>query len=83
MGAQTHSTAQTSQHVNGLTRFIPILAWLPRYDRSGCAAMRPALPSWRCRSEGMTAELAECRRRHFLCRPAALLLYAILGTSAS
>jgi uncharacterized membrane protein len=34
MATRTDSSAQTSQQLNGLTRFIPILSWLPRYDRS-------------------------------------------------
>src|SRR5512143_1856886 len=33
MVTRTNTSAQTSQRVNGLTRFIPILAWLPHYDR--------------------------------------------------
>jgi MFS superfamily sulfate permease-like transporter len=28
------TTIRTSQRANRLTRFIPIVAWLPRYDRA-------------------------------------------------
>ena len=28
------TTIRASQRANGLTRFIPMLAWLPRYDRA-------------------------------------------------
>src|SRR5512144_1946186 len=34
MATRTNSSAQGSKRANGLMRFIPILAWLPRYDRA-------------------------------------------------
>src|SRR5512147_329576 len=34
MATRPQSNIQNPQHVNRLTRFIPILSWLPRYDRS-------------------------------------------------
>ena len=34
MATRPQSNIQNPQHVNRLTRFIPILSWLPHYDRS-------------------------------------------------
>ena len=34
MATITGPSAQTAQHGNLLTRFFPILSWLPHYDRS-------------------------------------------------
>jgi len=85
MAGITSSSAQTAQHVNTLTRFIPILSWLPHYDRSwlrgdviaGVTIVALLVP------EGMAyAELAGMPPETiFYAAPAALLLYAILGTS--
>src|SRR5512143_2791539 len=33
MVTRTNTSAQTSQRVNGLTRYLPISGWLPKYDR--------------------------------------------------
>src|SRR5512139_2485244 len=85
MATRTNSSAQTAQHENILTRFIPILAWLPHYDRSwlrgdiiaGITVVALLVP------EGMAyAELAGMPPETiFYAAAAALLLYAIRGTS--
>src|SRR5512139_2484676 len=85
MATITTSSAQTAQHANLLTRFIPILAWLPHYDRSwlrgdiiaGITVAAPLVPQGMAYAElaGMPPEAI------FYAAPAALVLYAILGTS--
>jgi SulP family sulfate permease len=79
----THT--QTAEPATGIRRFIPILSWLPRYDRSwlrtdiiaGITVVALLVP------EGMAyAELAGMPPETiFYAAPAALLLYAIFGTS--
>lgn len=76
---------RTTENATALARLLPILSWLPRYDRSwlrpdviaGITVVALLVP------EGMAyAELAGMPPETiFYAAPAALLLYAIFGTS--
>src|SRR5512136_2579316 len=85
MATRTSNSAQTSQRVNGLTRFIPILSWLPRYDRAWLTIdVIAGLTLW-----GMVVPEAMAYAGIAGLPPqaglytllAALLVYALLGTS--
>src|SRR5512136_2317711 len=85
MAAKTSSSAQASQRANGLMRFLPILAWLPRYDRAWLTIdVIAGLTLW-----GMVVPEAMAYAGIAGLPPqaglytllAALLVYALLGTS--
>ncbi len=78
-------TVQTAEPARGLSRFFPILTWLPTYQRAwlrvdfiaGLTILALLIP------EGMAyAELAGLPpQTAFYAAPIGLLLYAIFGTS--
>jgi high affinity sulfate transporter 1 len=85
MTTSTTSSTQTSQHATGLTRFIPILSWLPRYDRTWLAVdVIAGLTLWglvvpEAMAYAGIAGLPPQAGLYTLL--AALLVYALLGTS--
>ena len=85
MTTSTNSKTQTSQHVNGLTRYIPILSWLPRYDRTWLTVdVIAGLTLWglvvpEAMAYAGIAGLPPQAGLYTLL--AALLVYALLGTS--
>jgi high affinity sulfate transporter 1 len=77
--------SQTSERLAGLTRFVPVLSWLPRYDRGWLAAdVIAGLTLWGLVvPEGMAyAGIAGLPPQAGLYTlVVSLLLYALLGTS--
>jgi sulfate permease, SulP family len=79
------TTMRASQHVNRLTRFIPILSWLPRYDRTWLSIdVIAGLTLWglvvpEAMAYAGIAGLPPQAGLYTLL--AALLIYALLGTS--
>jgi SulP family sulfate permease len=85
MTTSTTSSTQTSQHETGLLRFIPILSWLPRYNRAWLAVdVIAGLTLWglvvpEAMAYAGIAGLPPQAGLYTLL--AALLVYALLGTS--
>ena len=85
MSTNTHSRDQVSPHVGGLRRYIPILSWLPRYDRAWLAVdVIAGLTLWglvvpEAMAYAGIAGLPPQAGLYTLL--AALLVYALLGTS--
>src|SRR5512147_985865 len=85
MATRPQSNIQNPQHVNRLTRFIPILSWLPHYDRSWLTLdVIAGLTLWglvvpEAMAYAGIAGLPPQAGLYTLL--AALLVYAMLGTS--
>jgi SulP family sulfate permease len=85
MSTTTHSHDQVSSHAGGLRRYIPILSWLPRYDRAWLAIdVIAGLTLWglvvpEAMAYAGIAGLPPQAGLYTLL--AALLVYALLGTS--
>src|SRR5512137_367913 len=85
MATRPQSNIQNPQHVNRLTRFIPILSWLPHYDRSWLTLdVIAGLTLWglvvpEAMAYAGIAGLPPQAGLYTLV--AALLVYALLGTS--
>ena len=79
------TTIRTPQHANGLTRFIPILSWLPHYDRTWLSIdVIAGLTLWglvvpEAMAYAGIAGLPPQAGLYTLV--ASLLIYALLGTS--
>ena len=85
MSTTTHSPDRVSPHAGGLRRYIPILSWLPRYDRAWLAVdVIAGLTLWglvvpeAMAYAGIAGLPPEAGLYTLL---AALLVYALLGTS--
>ena len=85
MSTTTHSPDRVSPHAGGLRRYIPILSWLPRYDRAWLAVdVIAGLTLWglvvpEAMAYAGIAGLPPQAGLYTLL--AALLVYALLGTS--
>ena len=85
MATRPYSSDQTSQHGSGLRRYIPILSWLPRYDRAWLTVdVIAGLTLWglvvpEAMAYAGIAGLPPQAGLYTLL--AALLVYALLGTS--
>jgi sulfate permease, SulP family len=85
MSTSTHSRAQVSPHAGGLQRYIPILSWLPQYDRTWLVVdVLAGLTLWglvvpEAMAYAGIAGLPPQAGLYTLL--AALLVYALLGTS--
>ena len=85
MATRPYSSDQTSQHGSGLRRYIPILSWLPHYDRAWLTVdVIAGLTLWglvvpEAMAYAGIAGLPPQAGLYTLL--AALLVYALLGTS--
>src|SRR5512136_3096305 len=85
MSTTTHSHDRVSPHAGGLRRYIPILSWLPHYDRAWLAVdVIAGLTLWglvvpESMAYAGIAGLPPQAGLYTLL--AALLVYALLGTS--
>ena len=77
---------KTGQEPNQFTRYLPILSWLPGYDRSWLSFdIIAGLTLWGLvvpRSHGLRRASPVCRlKRGLYTLVASLLIYALLGTA--